>query len=107
MHAFQLPTGAAFTNLSETVEELENDLSRVPMRPSYPSRWKTGDCRSDRHASPPLPVQVVETSKANPFELVQVIIAPLFGPLGTAALGLLLVIFMLLQREDLRAGSSG
>jgi hypothetical protein len=34
---------------------------------------------------------------------VQVIIAPLLGPLGTAALVLLLVIFMLLKREDLRS----
>ena len=31
------------------------------------------------------------------------IVAPLLGPLGTAALVLLLVIFMLLQREDLRS----
>ena len=36
-------------------------------------------------------------------ELAKSIIAPLLGPLGTAALVLLLVIFMLLQREDLRS----
>lgn len=58
-------------------------------------------------ATPPNPqpaaVQVVEASKANPLELMQIIIAPLLGPLGTAALVLLLVIFMLLQREDLRS----
>ena len=34
--------------------------------------------------------------------LVQYLIAPLLGPLGTAALVVLLVIFMLLRREDLR-----
>jgi hypothetical protein len=50
-----------------------------------------------------VPVQVVETSKANPFEMVQIIIAPLLGPLGTAALVLVLVICMLFQREDLRS----
>ena len=48
-------------------------------------------------------VQVVETSKVNPMELVQYLIAPLLGPLGKAALVVLLVIFMLLRREDLRA----
>jgi predicted PurR-regulated permease PerM len=48
-------------------------------------------------------VQVVETSKANPLKLVNVIISPLFGPLGTAGLVILLVIFMLLKREDLRS----
>ena len=45
---------------------------------------------------------MVETSKGNPFELVQTIITPLLGPLGTAALVLVLVICMLFQREDLR-----
>ena len=50
-----------------------------------------------------MPVQVIETSKANFFQLVQGMIAPLLGPLGTAALVLLLVIFMLLKREDLRS----
>src|SRR6185369_8889849 len=59
-------------------------------------------------ASPPsppvpvVPVQMVETSKANPLELVQLIVAPLLGPLGMAALVLVLVICMLFQREDLR-----
>ncbi len=33
----------------------------------------------------------------------QLIIAPLLGPLGTAALVLVLVICMLFQREDLRS----
>ena len=50
-----------------------------------------------------MPVHVIETPKADPFALVQVIIAPLLGPIGTAALVLLLVIFMLLKREDLRS----
>ena len=54
-------------------------------------------------ASPTLPVQVVETSEANPLQLLQVIISPLLGPLGTTGLVILLVIFMLLKREDLRS----
>src|SRR6185369_8245371 len=55
-----------------------------------------------RSPPPAVPVQVIETSKAHPIELVQLIIAPLLGPLGTAALVLVLVICMLFQREDLR-----
>ncbi len=54
-------------------------------------------------SAPPVQVQVIETSQANPIELVKLIIAPLLGPLGTAALVLILVIFMLLKREDLRS----
>ena len=47
-------------------------------------------------------MQVAEASKVNPLELAQRLLAPILGPLGTAALVLLLVIFMLLRREDLR-----
>jgi hypothetical protein len=47
--------------------------------------------------------QLAERSKTNSFELLQLIIAPLLGPLGMASLVLLLVIFMLLDREDLRS----
>jgi predicted PurR-regulated permease PerM len=46
--------------------------------------------------------QVVETSSVNPMGLVHYLIAPLVGPIGKAALVVLLVIFMLLRREDLR-----
>jgi hypothetical protein len=56
------------------------------------------------HAPPPtVQAQLAERSKTNSFELLQLIIAPLLGPLGMASLVLLLVIFMLLDREDLRS----
>src|SRR6185295_7160919 len=51
---------------------------------------------------PVVPVKMVQTTNTDPIALAQSIIAPLLGPLGTAALVLLLVIFMLFQREDLR-----
>ena len=104
LRSFKVPTGGRFQEFSETVEELKKDLpgAKAPditqclENPGRPSS-------QNRASSPPCPVQVIETSKANPFQLVQVIIAPLLGPLGTAALVLLLVIFMLLKREDLRS----
>jgi hypothetical protein len=45
---------------------------------------------------------MVVTSGAKPMEVIRMIVAPLLGPLGTAALVLLLVVCMLFQREDLR-----
>ncbi|MEZ0256723.1 MAG: AI-2E family transporter, partial [Chthoniobacter sp.] len=115
MHAFELPKGGAFTKLSQTVEELKQELpggtatavptiTQVPGRPDSavgsppPSQTLPPPAAS----APALPVQVVETARANPLELVQLIIAPLLGPLGMAALVLVLVICMLFQREDLR-----
>jgi predicted PurR-regulated permease PerM len=104
IHSFQLPSGGAFKRLSETVEELKKDLSGSDAPTvSQASGKPTTAVAVPARASPTLPVQVVETSKANPLQLLQVIISPLLGPLGTIGLVILLVIFMLLKREDLRS----
>jgi predicted PurR-regulated permease PerM len=104
IHSFQLPSGTAFKRLSETVEELKKDLSGSDAPTVSQTSGKPATAVAvPASASPTLPVQVVETSKANPLKLVNVIISPLFGPLGTAGLVILLVIFMLLKREDLRS----
>jgi hypothetical protein len=49
----------------------------------------------------PIPVKIIEGRNAVP-QLLQETITAILSPLGTAALVLLLVIFMLLKREDLR-----
>lgn len=108
IHAFKMPQGGAFSKLSETVEELKNELpgGKAPSAPPITLEAGPPDTvfTSPLHAPPPaVPAPMVESSQANPFELLQLIIAPLLGPLGMAALVLLLVIFMLLQREDLRS----
>jgi predicted PurR-regulated permease PerM len=107
MHAFELPKGGAFTRLSQTMEELKQELpggtaTTAPTITQEPG--KPGSAVGSPPLSPshPVPVEMVETSKASPIELVQLIIAPLLGPFGMAALVLVLVICMLFQREDLR-----
>jgi predicted PurR-regulated permease PerM/methylmalonyl-CoA mutase cobalamin-binding subunit len=104
LHSFQLPSGGAFKRLSETVEELKKDFrgSDAPIVSQVPGKPGTA-VAVPVSAAPTLPVQVVETSKANPLQLLQVIISSLLGPLGTTGLVILLVIFMLLKREDLRS----
>lgn len=107
LHAFRTPKNAAFTKFSQTVDELKQELpgGSAPAAPTITQELGKPETAV---ASPPNPppqavsVRVVETSKANPIELVQTIITPLLGPLGTAALVLVLVICMLFQREDLR-----
>ena len=102
LRSIQTPSGGVFTKLSETVEELRHELpgSEAPMVSQVPNRPET--TQAVRPEATPTAVRVLETAKANPFELVQLIIAPILGPLGTGALVLLLVVCMLLQREDLR-----
>ena len=104
LRSFKVPTGGRFTKFSDMVEELKKDLpgAKAPDITQVPGKPETAVV-TEPSTKPAVPVQVIPTSKANPFQLVQVIIAPLLGPLGTGGLVLLLVIFMLLKREDLRS----
>ena len=106
LRSIKVPTGGVFTKFSETVEELKKDLpgAETPTQAAIPAAGtpKTSVALPPSPAPAAASVQVGETSKVNPVELVQHLLAPLLGPLGTAALVLLLVIFMLLRREDLR-----
>jgi predicted PurR-regulated permease PerM len=108
IHAFKMPQGGAFSKLSETVEELKNELpgGKAPSAPTTTQEADKPNTAASLPSNAPLPAppeEMIERSKSNPLELVQLIIAPLVGPLGMAALVLLLVIFMLLEREDLRS----
>ncbi len=90
LHSIRVPSGGPFAKVSKTWEELKND---------WPGEAKEGP-KGETHPSTdakPMPVEVV-TGLDKRLELVQVVL----GPLGTAALVLLLLVFMLLQREDLR-----
>jgi predicted PurR-regulated permease PerM len=105
LRSIKVPTGGVFTKFSETVEELKRDLPgrEASTQTVVPAAEKPKTAVSAPSAAPAAAsVQVVETSKVNPMVLVQYLIAPLLGPLGKAALVVLLVIFMLLRREDLR-----
>lgn len=107
LHAFRTPKNGAFTKFSQTVDELKEELPGGTAANTLTITQEVGKPQT-AIASPPnpptqaVPVKVVETAKANPIELVRTIITPLLGPLGTAALVLVLVICMLFQREELR-----
>ncbi|MHB9009988.1 MAG: AI-2E family transporter, partial [Limisphaerales bacterium] len=104
LRSFKMPTGGRFARFSETVEELKKDLpgAEAPDITQQPGKPATA-VLTEPTLDPTVSVRVIETTKANPFQILQAIIAPLLGPLGTSALVLLLVIFMLLKREDLRS----
>ncbi len=109
LHAFRAPKGGAFSAFSKTVEELKKELPGGSVEPSAltvtqePGKADTAATTANSLSPPAVPVKMVETSESNPMDLMGSMIAPVLGPLGTAALVLLLVIFMLLQREDLRS----
>jgi predicted PurR-regulated permease PerM len=109
LRTFKGATGGRFAKFWETVEELKKDLPGAPTsappaasvpRPQTPQ--DPGIAPLPPSISPPATPAAMESTATNPLQLVQRIIAPILGPIGTAGLVLLLVIFMLLKREDLR-----
>src|SRR6187551_3469816 len=76
LHAFRTPKGGTFTKLSETVDELKKELPGGSA-PDTPVVTKEPGKPETAVASPPNPlpetvaVKMVETSKGNPFELIQ------------------------------------
>ncbi|MEK7951350.1 AI-2E family transporter [Luteolibacter soli] len=94
LRSFQIPSGGVLSKLSETVEDLKKELPG--------KKGKEGEAAAAEVQ--PMPVEVVKgTTDAGPMDTVQSMIGQVAGPLGTAALVLLLATFMLLKREDLRA----
>ncbi len=81
--------------VSETIEDLKDEL------PGQESKAGTVDPFETGKRTNATQVEVVGKQDGG-LAYVQNMIAPVLGPLGTAALVLLLLVFMLLQRDDLR-----
>ena len=109
LRALRTSNNGALSTFSDTVEDLRRELpggedlaqtSAVPPHTGPPATAVSP-------ASTPVPTlphaHVEEAPRARPLDLAQSIVAQILGPLGTAGLVLLLVICMLLQREDLRS----
>ncbi len=89
-----------------TVEHLQEELG-IATPSATPPPARLGGKRPATSAGaagvpvPPVPVSVIEPP-ATPLTLLRDTVFPLLGPLGTAGLVIIFVIFMLIQREDLR-----
>jgi predicted PurR-regulated permease PerM len=89
------PGGGAIDRTTEVVQALGEELS-----------GENGERLQQKRAAKkaqqePLPVRMVETSQS-PLEVVGSLVAPLLGPLGTAGIVIVFVIFVLLEPSDLR-----
>jgi predicted PurR-regulated permease PerM/methanogenic corrinoid protein MtbC1 len=88
-----------------TVEHLQEELGIAPPSPAPPPARLGGKGHPAAPAAgvpvAPVPVNVVEPPET-PLDLLRETLFPLLGPLGTAGLVIVFVIFMLIQREDLR-----
>ena len=97
LRAVRLPIGQLTHSVNKIQEQLPNVAEPSPGSPEAVAETKRGP----RPGPTPLPVRVIESSSRWPVML-QSVAAGLLGPLGRAGLVLLLVVFMLFKREDLR-----
>ncbi len=84
--------GGIVERLSNAVERVGAELQRGTRVPEQ--------AEPQAPAREPLPVEIV--SRQNPVEILKNVIVPLAAPFATAGLIIVVVIFMLLEREDLR-----
>lgn len=110
LRGIQLPQFSITSRLTETVDTWKQDLAGVLQSGSRSAVGEaTGDvgvvmepaAETDAEELPATPVEVVN-GKSERLEMVQLVLAPVLESLATAALVVLLLIFMLLRREDLR-----
>src|SRR5436309_4093401 len=101
IRSLRLPAAGPLARFSSSVHSVQKEL----IAPSPSSRREAASADVSSKAPPavgtPVPVKIIEGRSAVP-QLVQESVSAVLSPLGTAALVLLLVIFMLLKREDLR-----
>ncbi len=111
LKSLKMPGSGRFTAFNKTVEELRKDLPGADASPGatadttttvpVPQKGVPGQPKMPPNAGPPTPVEVVQTTRVGPMEQLGMVLGSLAGPSGTAALVLLLLFCMLLQREDL------
>ncbi|RZM31822.1 MAG: AI-2E family transporter, partial [Sphingomonas sp.] len=94
--------GFAVARLASITKQLGSGKP-APSAASTPASGTGLDARrsSVSGAQKPVPVQVVSEG-ASPFTIAKTVLAPILGPLETTVIVLIVAIFVLLQKEDLR-----
>jgi predicted PurR-regulated permease PerM len=85
---------------STMLGDLRRQISRTTENASKAAA-SASEAASPSDQQKPIPVEI-HSPPAAPLEVIRTVIGPLWGPLGTAGIVLVFVVFILLQREDLR-----
>src|SRR6476659_6443725 len=101
IRSLRLPAGGPLARFSSSVHVLQKELVAPSPAPSTERAPDDSSTRTPPPVASPIPVKIIEGRSTIP-QLMQETLSAILSPLGTAALVLLLVIFMLLKREDLR-----
>jgi predicted PurR-regulated permease PerM len=98
LRSIPTPNRGPFSKITKAIEELKKDLPGSEAN-APASGLGTGITWG---ASPKVTQVEIVNDRDRRLEFMQVVLTPVLGPLGTAGLVLLLLIFMLLEREELR-----
>jgi predicted PurR-regulated permease PerM/CheY-like chemotaxis protein len=91
-----IPSGGVVERTSDMLRDLGEELGKA----TTPTE---GETKSEGEAAAPEPVPVrIQQPEASPLQTLREVGGPLVAPIATAGLVVVFVIFMLLQREDLR-----
>ncbi len=99
-HKVRLVRNSTVGRLPTMLRALGVQLDRASGGLASPTRVTTGP-RALRTAPPPLPVEV-RAPPLSPIALIREVLSPIVGPIETTAIVVIVAIFILLQREDLR-----
>ena len=92
--AIRSPASGTISRITENIKELTQDVLKPPVTVGPAPQ-------QDPEEPKPVPV-VVEREALGPVDATREVIGPLFAPLASAGIVIVFVIFMLLQRNDLR-----
>ncbi len=101
IRSLRLPAAGPLARLSSSVRALQKEVVAPSPAPPMERAPDGSSAKTAPPGSTPIPVRVIEERNAIP-QLMQETLGAVLSPLGTAALVLLLVIFMLFKREDIR-----
>lgn len=101
IRTLRVPAAGPLARFSSSVQELQNEIVAPSPSPRIEGSHREGSPGTAPPVSSPIPVKIIEGRNTIP-QLLQESLAAILSPLGTGALVLLLVIFMLVKREDLR-----
>ncbi len=99
-HKVRVVRNSTVGRLPAMLGALGRQFDRASGGLASPVRVTTGP-RAQRTAPPPLPVEV-RAPPLSPLALMREVLSPVVGPLETTAIVVIVAIFILLQREDLR-----
>jgi predicted PurR-regulated permease PerM/GAF domain-containing protein len=95
------PGGGIVDKVTTTIQDLGKELSGDEKALESAPVQTPGSRLSSGTAQEPVTVRL-EAPQAKPLEIIQTVVGPLLAPLATAGLVVIFVIFVLLEREDLR-----